>query len=67
MKDENHIVENSGSSVWLNYEDVYGYYNPFIPKGYFGTSIKVFRKRMLQAANTDPFNRLVPKARNREC
>ena len=38
-------------------------------KRYFCTSIKltVFKKQMLQAANTDLFNPLVSKAQNSEC
>ena len=45
-----------------------GCFNPLMPKGYFGTSIKCigFKKQMLQAANTELFNRSVPKAHNSE-
>ena len=40
-----------------------------MPKRYFYTSIKflVFKKQVLQAANTDLFNPLVPTAHNSEC
>ena len=45
------------------------YFNPLMPKRYNCTSIyfSVFKKQMLQAANTDLFNPLVPKAHNSEC
>ena len=44
-------------------------FNPLIPKWYFCTSIyfMVFKKQVLQAANTDVFNSLVTKAYNNEC
>ena len=40
-----------------------------MPKRYFCTSIKflVFKKQMLQAANTGLFNPLDPRAHNSEC
>ena len=40
-----------------------------MPKRYFCTSIwfRVFKKQMLQAANTDLFNPSVPKAHYSEC
>ena len=41
--------------------------NPLMPKKYFCTSFIVFKRQMLQAANTDLFNPLVPNAYNSEC
>ena len=43
-------------------------FNPLMPRKYFCNCIKfiVFKKQMLQAANTDLSNPLVPKARNSE-
>ena len=40
-----------------------------MPKMYFCTSVSfsVFKKQKLQAANTDLFNPLIPKAHNSEC
>ena len=38
--------------------------NPLMPKSYFCTSNLVYKKQMLQAANTDLFHPLVLKAHN---
>ena len=43
--------------------------NPIMPNRYFYTSVLfiVFKKQMLQGANTDLFNPLVSKAHNSQC
>ena len=50
--------------MWKNQEDLS--FNPLIPKGSFVSLLIVFKKQMLQAANADLFNQLVPKAHNSE-
>ena len=44
------------------------FFSPLMPKRYYGTSIKfiLLKKQMSQAANTDLFNPLLPKAHNSE-
>ena len=56
-------------NVLSMYLSIMKHFNPLMPKRYFYTSILflVFRKQMLQTANTDLFNQLVPKAHKSEC